>query len=195
MDYVRKIRRQPLRSGRIERVPQSRHGVPRRVDEALAAKMGQQVAEQPDRTLEQMRSWVWEQSKVSLSRPLVWLTLKRLGLRRKKSRSTRPNATPEGTVGGAKSSSPASRRSTRRDRPEETCLSGRKRRHHEHDAALRQSAARHPHPRSHPRRPLADPHRAGRAGDRRHAGDDDRARGDRCGDIPRLPGPRPLPEA
>lgn len=115
VDCVRKIRKQPLRHERMERLPQRRHGVERRVDEALADRIRRQVEQQPDLTSEQLRSWVGELFQVSLSRSLVWLTLKRLGLRLKRSRFTRPNATPKRTGSDGKSSSPASRRSTRKD--------------------------------------------------------------------------------
>jgi transposase len=114
-DYVRKIRKQQLRSGQMERVPQRRHGVERRVSEQLASQIRQQVEQQPDLTLEQLRSWVWQQAQVSLSRSLVWLTLRRLGLRLKKSPSMRSSATRKKTAGGVKSSSRVSSRSPRND--------------------------------------------------------------------------------
>jgi transposase len=93
-EYVRKIRKQQLRSGQMKRIPQSRYGVRRRVDEHLARRIREQIERQPDLTLVQLQDWVRRQERVSLSRSLTWLTLKRLGLGLKKSRSTPKSVTP-----------------------------------------------------------------------------------------------------
>lgn len=114
-EYVRKIRKQQLRNGQMERVPQRRHGLARRVDEELAGRIRKQVERQSDLTLEQLRGWVWQQARISLSRSLTWLTLKRLGLALKKSRSTPRSATPSKTVKSGKRSSNASAPSRRRN--------------------------------------------------------------------------------
>ncbi len=113
-EYVRKIRKQQLRTGQMKRIPQPRYGVHRRVDEHLASRIREQVERQPDLTLEQLQDWVRRQARVSLSRSLTWLTLKRLGLGLKKSRSTRPSATPPGIAGGEKSFLKESARSPRK---------------------------------------------------------------------------------
>jgi len=72
-EYVRKIRKQQLRTGQMKRIPQPRYGVPRRVDEHLASRIREQVERQPDLTLEQLQDWVRRQARVSLSRSLTWL--------------------------------------------------------------------------------------------------------------------------
>jgi transposase len=109
-EYVRKIRKQQLRTGQMRRIAQSRYGVRRRVDELLAGRIREQVEREPDWTLDQLRDWIWRDARVSLSRSLVWLTLERLGLVLKKSRSTPPNATPMKTAGDAQTFSKPSAR-------------------------------------------------------------------------------------
>jgi len=114
-EYVRKIRKQQLRSGQMERVPQRRHGQARRVDAELANRIRKQVERRSDLTLEQLQGWVWRQARVSLSRSLTWLTLQRLGLVLKKSRSTPQSATRKRTAKSGKHSSNAFAPSRRRD--------------------------------------------------------------------------------
>jgi transposase len=112
-EYVRKVRRQWRLSGRMERIGQSRHGPPSRMTEAVKEQLRGWLREQPDRTLaelvEQLRT-----SSVEVSRSRVSQILQQMGLRRKKSLSTPPSATPKPTSSGAKSSSPPSPRSRRR---------------------------------------------------------------------------------
>jgi transposase len=113
-EYVRKIRKQQLLSGQLERVRQRRHGPERRVTPALAERIREEVARRPEVTLDELGGWIRAQTGVRLSRSLVWLTLTRLGLPMKKSRSMPANATPRSISGGAPSSSTASARSRRK---------------------------------------------------------------------------------
>jgi putative transposase len=114
-EYVRKIRKQHLLSGQLERVRQRRHGPQRRVTPELAERIRAEVARRPDVTLEELGDWISDQAGIRLSRSLVWLTLTRLGLAMKKSRSMPSNATPRSTSSGAPSSSTASARSRRKN--------------------------------------------------------------------------------
>jgi transposase len=112
-EYVRKVRRQWRLSGRMQRVPQSRHGPASRMTEAVKERLRGWLREQPDRTLAELSEQLHASSvEVSLSR--VSQVLEQMGPRRKKSLSTPPNATPRPTSSGAKSSSPPSPRSRRR---------------------------------------------------------------------------------
>jgi len=113
-EYVRKIRKQQLLSGQLERVRQRRHGPERRVTAELAQRIQGEVARRPDVTLEELGRWIGDESGIRLSRSLVWLTLRRLGLGMKKSRSMPLNVTPRPTSDGAPSSSTASARYRRR---------------------------------------------------------------------------------
>jgi transposase len=104
-DYVKKIRQHQLKTKKMERTPQSRHGPVSRVTAAVQKQMQAEVRQQPDLTLQELQERVHKAQKVSLSRSLVWLWLERLGLRRKKNRSTRKSVTRKPTGSGANSSS------------------------------------------------------------------------------------------
>lgn len=98
------------RTGSMARTPQRRHGViAAKVDERVRAL----VANKPDIVLREMQA-EFQADGHSISIPHLWRTLKRLGLRLKKSRSTPPSAPPKRTGGDAKRSSPSSARSRRK---------------------------------------------------------------------------------
>ena len=92
-EYVRKIRKQQLRTGRMERVPQARHGPASRVTVAVQQQLRGQVREQPDLTLAELQQRLRKTAGVPMSKSLLWLWLQRLGLRVKKNRSTRKSKT------------------------------------------------------------------------------------------------------
>jgi len=100
------------RSGHSERV---RHhpGRKRKVDETVEQQVLKWVAERTDLTLEQLRIKLSDEAKISLCLSAVWLLVRRLGLRLKKSRSTPASATPKPIKKGARSSLSASGRSRR----------------------------------------------------------------------------------
>lgn len=114
-EYVRKIRKQQLLSGQLERVRQRRHGPERRVTPDLAERIREEVALRPDVTLDELGRWISDKAGVRLSRSLVWLTLTRLGLAMKKSRSMPSNGTLRSTSSDAPSSSTTSVRSRPRN--------------------------------------------------------------------------------
>jgi transposase len=112
-EYVRKVRKQWRRSGRMERVAQSRHGRLSRVTEAVTEQLRGWVGAQPDRTLAELGEQL-HTSGVGLSRSRISQVLHQMGLGLKKSRSTPASATRRPTVSGAKSILPPSPRSRRR---------------------------------------------------------------------------------
>ena len=112
-EYVRKIGRQRRRSGQMERVPQSRHGRLSRFTEEVKERLRSWLREQPDLTEAELGERL-AGSGVQASKSRVGQVLRQMGLRRKKSRSTPPNATPRPTSSGAKSFLPPSPRSRRR---------------------------------------------------------------------------------
>lgn len=87
-EFVRKIRKQQLRTGQMERVLQARHGPVSRVTAAVQEQLRGQLREQPDLTLRELQQRVRQNAGVELSKSLLWLWLQRLGLRLKKNRST-----------------------------------------------------------------------------------------------------------
>ena len=110
--WVAKICRQQRLTGRAERVEQ-RHGPLSRVDEAGAACLRSAIAERPDLTLAELQRILAERRGVRLCIAQVANVLKRLGVRRKKSRSTPPSGTRRPIENGAPSSSHRSGRPRR----------------------------------------------------------------------------------
>jgi transposase len=113
-DYVKKIRKQQLRTGRMERTPQSRHGRVSRVTAEVQQQLRAAVDEQADITLWELQERLQKASGVGLSQSLLGLWLQKLGLGRKKNRSTPKSATPKPTGSGVPSSRKSSARSRRR---------------------------------------------------------------------------------
>lgn len=113
-EYVRKVRRQWRQSGQMNRVPQSRHGPLSRMTEAVKERLRGWLREQPDRTLAELGEQLQDYG-VGASRSRISQTLRAMGLRLKKSPSTPRNGTRKPTASGAKSSSPPSPRSRRKN--------------------------------------------------------------------------------
>lgn len=112
-EYVRKIRKQWRRNGRMERVPQGRHGPSSRITEAVKAKLRDWLQEQPDRTLAELGEAL-QADGVRVSRSRVSQILQQMGLRLKKSRCTPASAIRRRTASGGKSFSVPSPRFRRR---------------------------------------------------------------------------------
>jgi transposase len=113
LQYAKKIRGQLKRTGRPERVEQSRHGAVSRVTETARSALRQWLGDQPDLTEVELRDRL-AASGVVVSKSRVGQLLRQMGLRRKKNRSTRLSATARRTARGGKSSSPQLPRSRRR---------------------------------------------------------------------------------
>lgn len=107
LPYVKKIRRQLLRTGRMERPPERRHGPPRRITPALAAQLREWVRGSPDLTLVELQRKVRQNCRVQTSLSGIWWALQEMGLRLKKNRSTprsktRPKPGSVGRRGGSR---------------------------------------------------------------------------------------------
>jgi len=100
--YTKKIRRQQLQSGRVERVPQSRHGPVSRVTPEVEEQLRQELQRQPDLTLQELAERLEQSRQLRLSRSRMWVVLGRMGLRRKKNRSMRPSKTARKRSSGGK---------------------------------------------------------------------------------------------
>ena len=83
-EYVRKIRKQQLRTGKMERVLQSRHGPASWMTAEIEQELRSQLRAQPDLTLWELHQRLHERVGVQWSKSLIWLWLQRLELRRKK---------------------------------------------------------------------------------------------------------------
>lgn len=97
------------KSGSMERKPQARYGRVSRIDPEQVKRL---LDAQPDLTLEALKGALARVGVVA-SPTQLWRVLGRLGYRLKKSRSTRPSATPKRTVKSVRSSSSAWARSRR----------------------------------------------------------------------------------
>lgn len=82
--YSKKIRGQQLETGRKERPVQSQHGPVSRVSPSVQRQLQTALRQQPDLTLAELQQRIEQGSQVRISRSLIWLWLRRLGLRRKK---------------------------------------------------------------------------------------------------------------
>ena len=111
--YVKKIRRQQLRTGQVERVPHQPGRKPK-FTEPVRERLRAWLRQQPDLTLAELQDKLREQARLEVSRPSLWAVLQKMGLRLKKSRSTLASATPKPTSGGGKRSSKNSVASRRR---------------------------------------------------------------------------------
>ena len=88
LPYVKKIRRHLLRTGRMERPPERRHGPPRRITPAIAAQLREWVRISSDRTLSELQQKVAQSCRVQTSLTGIWWALQEMELRLKKNRST-----------------------------------------------------------------------------------------------------------
>ena len=89
VSYVVKARQRRDRDGEIAARPQRSHT--RRILGELHDAIALRVAQNPDATLNELRSWLHETHGVGASMGLMWNTLARLGLTLKKRPSTRPS--------------------------------------------------------------------------------------------------------
>lgn len=105
-----KVSSEYRRTGSMARTPQRRYGVvANRVDDRIRGL----VDKKPDIVLRELQAELKADGR-SISIPPLWRTLRRLGLRLKKSRSTPASATPKLIVSGARRSSLNSPRSPRK---------------------------------------------------------------------------------
>ena len=89
--YVSKVRARLRQTGQATPGPQHNHVRPRL--EPFYDVLRARVAAQADATIAELRSWMAEQHGVTVSHPVMWETLGRLGLTLKKSASARPSRT------------------------------------------------------------------------------------------------------
>jgi transposase len=88
--WAKKISATRTRTGQMERPPW-RRGPQSRVTAAVQAWLRQQIRQQPDLTLRELQEQLQASPGVRLSIGRLWLALRQLGLRLKKSHSTPKN--------------------------------------------------------------------------------------------------------
>jgi transposase len=111
----KKIRRQPLPSGRVERSPQSRSGPVSRGTRAVEEQWRSARRRQPDLTLPELGERLAQSRQLRLSRTRWWEVRQRLGLRRKKNRSTPARRTAHRRSRGGKSGGKREPKAIRQD--------------------------------------------------------------------------------
>lgn len=89
LPYAKKIRQQFLRTGKMERLPQSRYGRVSRVTPVAESLLRDQVHKAADATLAELRQVLWAELQIEVSRSHMARLLDRLRLRRKKNASRR----------------------------------------------------------------------------------------------------------
>ena len=87
LGFAKKISAALRRTGRMERVEQ-RHGRINRVTPLVQERLGEWLRQQPDLTLGELQRELRERMQVPLSIPRLWVVLRQMKLRLKKSRST-----------------------------------------------------------------------------------------------------------
>jgi len=102
--WAKKLSARRSKTGKIE-IRQWRHGPQSRVTAAVRDWMRQQIRKQPDLTLQELQQQLEQGQGLHLSLGWIWVLLRQLGLRLKKSRSTPRNRTAKkrssvGTRGG-----------------------------------------------------------------------------------------------
>jgi len=91
LGWAKKISAALLHTGRMERPPGSKRGRSSKVTAEALEYLGSLVRAQPDVTLRQIQEHLERDQKIELSIGQLWMVLKRMGLRLKKSRSTPPS--------------------------------------------------------------------------------------------------------
>jgi len=87
LGFAKKISAALRRTGRMERTEQ-RHGRINQVTALVQERLREWLRQQPDRTLGELQRQLREQMQVSVSVPRLWVVLRQMQLRLKKSRST-----------------------------------------------------------------------------------------------------------
>lgn len=82
--YTKKIRREQLRSGQMQRPVQTRYGPVSKVTAQIEEQLREHLQQQPDLTLLELQQRVQAGSGVALSKTRLWEVLERMGWRRKK---------------------------------------------------------------------------------------------------------------
>ena len=100
LGFAKKISAALRRTGRMERSEQ-RHGRPNQVTPLVQERLREWLRQQPDRTLSELQRQLREQVQVSVSVPRLWVVLRQMKLRLKKSHSTPRSRTPRKTGSAA----------------------------------------------------------------------------------------------
>jgi len=114
LGYVEKVRGQQIRTGKMERIPHQPGRKPK-FNEPIREQLRDWLRQQPDFTLAELQERLAQAKQLRVSVPSLWAVLGKMGLRLKKSRSTRESEIRKSTASGGrhfwKSSAPSRRKS------------------------------------------------------------------------------------
>jgi len=99
--YVKKILRHYRRTQKMERTPH-RPGRKPKFTSPIRQQIRAWLKDQPDLTLRELQEKLDQQAHLGVSLPSIWVVLKKMGLRLKKSRSTRRNKIRPGSNSSVK---------------------------------------------------------------------------------------------
>ena len=102
LGFAKKISAALRRTGRMERTEQ-RHGRIGQVTPLVQEGLRERLRQQPDLTLAELQLWLREERQISLSIQRVWVVLRQMKLRLKKSRSMPRSRTRRKTNGAVNS--------------------------------------------------------------------------------------------
>jgi transposase len=94
--WARKVSAALHRTGEVERQPGAKRGRKSRMTAEALDYLGSRVKALPDRTLMELREDLRTQQKIEIGMTRLWMVLREMGLRLKKSHSTPPNRTASG---------------------------------------------------------------------------------------------------
>jgi len=103
LGYGKKIRQQLRRSGKMERILHQAGRKPK-FTEPVRKDIRHWLQQQPDLTLRELQERLRRQVGLQVSVPSLWVVLRKIGLRLKKSHSTRKSGTGRPTGSGGKRS-------------------------------------------------------------------------------------------
>jgi len=101
LGYVEKIRGQQRRTGQMERVPHHPGRKPK-FTEPIREQLRGWLRQQPDCTLAELQARLAAEKQLRVSVPSLWVVLGKIGLRWKKSRSTRGSGIRKSTTSGGR---------------------------------------------------------------------------------------------
>jgi len=99
--YVEKLRSQYLHTGKMERIRHSPGRKPK-FTPPIRERLRDWLKSQPDLTLQELQKKLEHQERLHSSQFSIWKTLRKMGLRLKKSRSTPRSKTRRGSSNSAK---------------------------------------------------------------------------------------------
>ena len=124
--WAEKISATLRRTGKMERPAGGKRGPRSRLTPEAAEYLRSRVKEQPDRTLAELQQDLRRHKGIGIGITQLWVMLKRMGLRLKKSHSTPPSGTVTGSKHNASSGSRKPGESIRRNSSSSTRAASRR---------------------------------------------------------------------